>query len=573
MVKRKVRSSLQAWLDLLCQMIPRVSGGIVVENLSVAAAPSACWPDEGAATEALLAAVQLAGNRETPLLHPGNPDSAQHTAAESICAYPLRFDDQLIGVVAIQAQLEPSQHAVVQQLMVWGQAWLGLIIEADSQATLGSHQLPANKSQVLQAVFDGPDLQQCLQLAADALASAYACERVGIGLASGAKVRLRALSDTPRFDSRMQVVRQLESRMSAALSESWPHHINPKGDRLTLRLMHQREPVGLFVLERGKGGQFSPLEATQLADLVAPLSAQFALRQALEKPLLAHLPSPSALFQTAGATPKGLHKRWGLVVAALVALLFLSVPGDFRVSAPARLEGKVERAVVSPFDGYIKHSFKRAGETVAEAEVIAELDNRDLLLEQSRLSSQKGEQLKQYRQALAAMNRAQASIYQAQIAQSEAQLALLEEHLQRAKLVAPLDGIVIAGDLSRSLGAPVERGQVLFEVAPLDEYRLVLMIDEGDVGQITPGLRGHLSLRALPGQPLPFQVERVSTVFDQEDGKARYRTEARVEADTSLLRPGMQGIGKVTVDRRAYIRILFHDIANWMKLRLWQWTP
>jgi hypothetical protein len=41
--------------------------------------------------------------------------------------------------------------------------------------------------------------------------------------------------------------------------------------------------------------------------------------------------------------------------------------------------------------------------------------------------------------------------------------------------------VVVKGDLSQSLGAAVERGNVLFELAPLDSYRVIMKVDERDI--------------------------------------------------------------------------------------------
>ena len=68
----------------------------------------------------------------------------------------------------------------------------------------------------------------------------------------------------------------------------------------------------------------------------------------------------------------------------------------------------------------------------------------------------------------------------------------------RTRLSAPLDGLVVSGDLSQSLGAPLERGDVLFEVGPLDGYRIMLEVDEREVAQVRPGQQGDLALSGLP---------------------------------------------------------------------------
>jgi hypothetical protein len=48
------------------------------------------------------------------------------------------------------------------------------------------------------------------------------------------------------------------------------------------------------------------------------------------------------------------------------------------------VEGAVQRAAVAPFDGYVTAARFRAGETVAEGEVLAEMDDQELRLERHR---------------------------------------------------------------------------------------------------------------------------------------------------------------------------------------------
>ena len=45
-----------------------------------------------------------------------------------------------------------------------------------------------------------------------------------------------------------------------------------------------------------------------------------------------------------------------------------------------------------------------------------------------------------------------------------------------------------------------ERGQVLFEIAPLDSYRLVVQVDERDIAGVAVGQHGRLTLSGLPGE-------------------------------------------------------------------------
>src|SRR5439155_5351257 len=139
--------------------------------------------------------------------------------------------------------------------------------------------------------------------------------------------------------------------------------------------------------------------------------------------------------------------------------------------------------------------------------------------------------------------------------------------------VAPFDGVVVKGDLSQSLAAPVERGQVLFEVAPLDTYRIVLQVDERDVARVAVGQHGQLLLAATPTESLSFTVEKVTPVSTAREGRNYFRVEARLESTPERLRPGMEGVGKIEVDRRLVIWIWTHQVIDWMRLALWKWLP
>lgn len=263
-----------------------------------------------------------------------------------------------------------------------------------------------------------------------------------------------------------------------------------------------------------------------------------------------------------------------LVAGALLAgLVVLLLPGTYRVTAPASLEGSIQRAVVAPFDGFIMQAHARAGEKVAVGEVIAELDSKDLLLEQQRYSAERDEYNRQYRQALAKRDMAQAHIFKSQVSQAEAQLRLLEKKIQRSSLLAPLDGLIIKGDLSRSLGATVEKGDVLFEVAPLDEYRLVILVDEQQVIDVQPGLQGELTLKSLPDARLEFTVQQVSPVFEENASGISYRVEAGFNEANPALRPGMQGIAKISIDQRSYLWIFMHELIDAISLWGWSWLP
>jgi multidrug resistance efflux pump len=201
------------------------------------------------------------------------------------------------------------------------------------------------------------------------------------------------------------------------------------------------------------------------------------------------------------------------------------------------------------------------------------LDDRDLRLEQTRLTSEREQLTRKHRQALAAQDRATMAVIAAQINQTEAQLSLVTDRLARATLVAPFDGIVISGDLSQLLGTPVELGKVLFQIAPLDAYRVILQVEERDIAYLALGQRGELTLSGIPDQRMDLAVEQITPVSTSQDGRNFFRVEARLQRASDRVRPGMEGVGKVISGERKLIWIWTHSLIDWLRLTAWKWLP
>jgi RND family efflux transporter MFP subunit len=266
--------------------------------------------------------------------------------------------------------------------------------------------------------------------------------------------------------------------------------------------------------------------------------------------------------------------KLGAAAAAAAAAFLWFAKGDYRVTAEASLEGRIQRALATPVAGYLSEAQSRAGDVVKAGQIMATLDDRDLRLERLKWATQRAKQQREYSEALAKNELAKAQVLRTEIEQADAQLKLLDEQISRLRITAPFDGVVVSGDLSQQLGGPVERGNVLFEVAPLDEYRLVLKVDERDIVEVRTGLSGELALSSMPDRGFPFLVEKITPVSTAQDGRNFFRVEARpVGGDTEALRPGMQGVAKIIVDRRRLAWIWSYKVVHWLRMFVWTWWP
>jgi len=271
--------------------------------------------------------------------------------------------------------------------------------------------------------------------------------------------------------------------------------------------------------------------------------------------------------------PHYIGRKLATALAVVVMVFFAVFKMDYAITAPAALEGSVQRVIVAPSEGYIASQNMRAGDVVHAGELMATLDDKDLVIERLKWSTKKGEQEKEYGKALAKQERAEASIIRVQIEQAVAQISLLDEMINRTRLRVPFDGLVISGDLSQSIGAAVKRGDELFQVAPLESYRVILKVDERDIADIQRGQTGTLLVTSIPLEPLHYKVSRVTPIAEAEEGINSFRVEASLVELSDRLRPGMKGVGKTTIEQRLLINIWTHRLVHWLRVTLWKWLP
>jgi hypothetical protein len=69
-------------------------------------------------------------------------------------------------------------------------------------------------------------------------------------------------------------------------------------------------------------------------------------------------------------------------------------------------------------------------------------------------------------------------------------------------------------------------------------------------------------------------VKKITPVSAAKEGRNFFRIEAQLEGDAGArLRPGMEGVAKVSVEDRHLAWIWTRELANWIRLKFWAWTP
>ena len=586
-----------SWLAILCTQIDRVSGALLVmgaDQKGVYGA-AAVWPDASHNMQYLGPAAERTLKERRGIVVGADGSSAPKHDEPACVGYPIEVTGALHGAVVLDLQPRPEkelQHAL--RLLHWASAWL---VDQRQQQALSVQEariarLSLATDLVATAVQERRFGFSALAVANELAARLY-CDRVSIGIEQDGSIEVQAISHTATFDRKTDLVRLIGDVMDEVLDLDIAivYPVLDNDDDIgrvahaelaaacknisvcSAPLLDDGHAIGVVTLQRTSGEPFDA-ERVELCKTIGQLLGPIlGLKRENERGVWQRLRESASGGVRALFGPGHAGAKLVALVLAGLLIFFSLVTGDYRVASKTVIEGAVQRAAVAPFDGYIAESFVRAGDTVKKGQALCRLDDKDLKLEEMRWVSERALSERRFRQAVAAQDRAAMAMVAAQIDQAQAQLSLVEEKLARANLVAPFDGIVVVGDLSQLLGTPVEQGKLLFEIAPLDDYRVILNVDERDVAEIKVGQEGELALAGIPYETMHFAVKQITPISISQDGRNFFRVEAQIDRPSDRLRPGMEGVGKVLVGERKLIWIWTHTLVDWLRLWTWKWLP
>lgn len=446
----------------------------------------------------------------------------------------------------------------------------------------------ATQKALLQLVCSPAPLTTTTLDTVNALAASFSCLRVGLGLAAGGNVRLHALSHSAWFDRKSEAVHAIENAMEEALDQRASIVLPGGADTGMLTAAHRELAAGLAVcsvilaggdglghgvlyFERAGDHPFSPDDIGALEEIGQLIGPVLETKDRAHRWIGGRLRQVARDFGARLRDPRRPALRAGIAAGAIALASLTLLDVTWNISADAAIEGEQQRVIPAPFEGFIATASVKAGLVVRKGQPLAELDTRQLRLDLQRWSAEEAQSDSRYRDALARHDRPAAAMATAQMQQAQAQRALAEDKLAKAAMVAPFDAYVVAGDLSQQIGSPVEQGKVLFELAPLDAYRVILKVDERDIRAVRVGQRGRLLLSGLTQQELGFQVKNIS-LPEAIDGRNVFRVEAQLDRAGPALRPGMQGVAKIAAGERSLLWIWTHSAWHWLVLQAWKWS-
>ncbi len=470
-------------------------------------------------------------------------------------AVPVWRESGMLGWLL--AQLTVPNPRDLRAFVVLLQAAAGFILYREQRRASATLAIVLERTSGLLDLFRRAggelDFDHASRMAVDSIRDFLGCSRVFLAYQNRGRMRMRAISGTLRIDPKSPSHAPFEAAMREAVLAGKPIDFTPASPRMEETAAHeilqqQTSAARLLTLPlaRGSGAVLLEWDAAVADSRLADASSPF-LPVLFD--LLAGTRRNPAAFAIRRAWSKATHHRRRALFAGLAALgLLLAIPLHYSVRGDARLAPTIKRVIAAPFQGQLKRSLVRPGDHVTEGQPLGEMENRELKLKESELLAARDRALKQRDRAMSATTGDGADFAAAQVANVEAQsvgeeLALVWQKIAFLELKSPLTGVVVSGDLRRVEGQPVQQGQVLWEVAPLEKMIAEVEVPDREISRIRAGQPVSVRLESFASGHWKGALDKIHPQSEQRDGSNVFICEAPIDnsAHAAELRPGMRG--------------------------------
>ena len=264
---------------------------------------------------------------------------------------------------------------------------------------------------------------------------------------------------------------------------------------------------------------------------------------------------------------KGKATTRKVLAGVLLLAGLMAVPMPYRVKCECLIQPTQRRFVAAPYNGILEKSLVEVGEVVTKNQVIARLDGRQLRIELAGVEAEFEGARRRRDSSLAMREIAQSQIAKSEMKRLAAQTKMLNNRIKDLEVRSPIDGVIVSGDMDKAQGAPLEMGQNLFEVAPLETMVAEIGIPEAEIHYVNHDDSVTLKINSFPFEKWSGEVQQIHPSAEIIGDDTVFVAEVEIDNASGELRPGMEGSAKISTGWSPLGWNLFH--SAWESLRYW----
>ncbi len=546
---------------------------------------------------------EVSANAEPVLLGADDPrlvkrnQDAGDTQIVSLMAAALMDGESLVGVLEVSssdAGLQFDDDDLFTLVQISGSAAQALhnasLLEAERKV-----QILHTLVQVSGEITSTLNLQRVLQSVVNGPGAVIPYERAAIALEQRGQLQLKAVSGMEQINPDDPDVSRLRAMLQWASLLNEEVFVTQKEDKISAdreetrvkfeRYFAESGMRGFYVVplidEEGRLGVVSfesrdPDFLTEVHfEMIKVLAGQatVALRNASlyhEVPFIGILEPLMQRKNRFMALPG--RRRAAILGLFAAGVLFLAAfPFPMRVDGGA-VVGSARTAQVEPeVDGVVRKVYVREGDYVRRGAVLADLEDWDYRAALSAAQSRYQSAVSEANRALAASDGAEAGIQQVQAQYWAAEVQRRKQALDRTQLRTPIGGWVTTPHIEDLVGRKLSAGDNFAEVADSSSATIDVSVDEGDLALLRVGDKAAIKLEGYPTKTFRGRVTIVSPESHVEQEQRVFYARVAVPNSDGLMRPGMQGQGKISVGWHPAGLVFLRRPAMWLYSKLWAW--
>jgi GAF domain-containing protein/multidrug resistance efflux pump len=522
----------------------------------------------------------------------------------SAMAAPLLKDERVLGVVEVINKLDETQFDDDDLFFlnsVGEQAGLAVHNANLLKAERKVHELGALLT-LSKEITSTLDLDHILTTLVHQAAEVLPFERCTIGLYDGAKFYLAAVSGesevpgTPEMKRLREILEWVGEEYEAVSADqqdgAWtsaPEKPDPRLiPYLTERQMNgfyarslrdDQGTLGVIALESGEAEFLSESQLETLEILASQVTVAIRNARLYQNVPLIRVWQPVVETQQKLRAVAGGRRIELLTRAIAVGLLLVAVPWPLRVDGTAHVVPAERRVVTAESEGIIKQVFVHDGERVEAGAPLAQLDDGEIRVRLETARAQLALARHDLAEAQDRRDRTAEGRARLRMDIAQAEVDLETDRLARARLVAPITGIVVTPKVEEKAGRLIQRGENFCELVEPNRMAADIVIPETDEALVEPGDPVALKVNALPTVTFQGRVERLGTQMIASEGDQYFQARAVFE-NAHGLRDDMLGQAKVG-SRGGWFQsgwypvgyVLLRPPARWIWREVWTWLP
>jgi len=414
----------------------------------------------------------------------------------------------------------------------------------------------------------------------------FHCSQVSIGWIETKKIKTKAVSSIESFEKNSDTISLLEELfeevalqnetlvypnedISLALYESKEYFIHKNITQLvSIPIHHKDEICGVLVCEM-IDDELSSHDIDLLKLIVNQISPWIINLQQNDEFIHKKIARKFVRFieNTFSVKYTGLK----FVVASLLILLIASfiIKVDYKIDGISTIETDNVTYISAPYEGMIDDVKFSEGDDVLKDQLLIELNTNELKLKANESKSNIIKYTQEAEKARATYALADMKIALSKRNETKIALERVNYYISQSKIKAPYDGIIVEGDKTKLLGAPINKGDVILKIAKLGSMYLKIKVNERDIDNIMS--TGKFIFLSRPGKVYTITVDKIIPIaeVDKDEGNIFVVKAFINDEQQSWWRPGMSGIAKLDAGERTLFWVATHRLVDFFRIYIW----